>query len=95
MAYQRITKKTLVERWNRTMKKIGHGHFCVPCSEYKIACYRDMLHYAEVVVNGFDDDFRDGYDDYIQFYQDKAKAKRLLDWLKNAPKDIEFTNELI
>lgn len=95
MAYQKITKKSLVERWNRVMRQIGYDHFCVPSSEYNIACYKDMLDYAELVYDGFDDDFRDGYDDKSQFYQDKSKAKRLLDWLRNAPKDNEATNELI
>jgi hypothetical protein len=74
------------------MRQIGHDHFCVPSSELKITCYKDMLYYAELVYDGFDDDFKDGYDDKSQFYQDKAKAKRLLDWLRNAPKDNENIN---
>jgi hypothetical protein len=53
-----------------------------------------MLDYAEFVFEGFDDDYRDGYDEdnKSMFYQDKAKAKRLLDWLRNAPKDSEDIN---
>ena len=97
MAYQTITKKSLVERWNRVMIQVGYEYFCVPCSEFKITCYKDMLYYAEYVYDGFDDDFRDGFDEdnKSMFYRDKAKAKRLLDWLRNAPKDNEATNELI
>jgi hypothetical protein len=58
--------------------------------------YQDMLYYAELVYDGFDDDFRDGYeDDKSRFYQDKAKAKRLLNWLRNAPIDDDVKNGLL
>ena len=94
MAYQRITRKSLVERWNKVMRQIGHDHFCVPSSEYNIKCYKDMVYYIQIVCNGFDDDFKDGYDDKRQFYQDKAKAQRLRDWLRYAPIDDDAINEL-
>ena len=97
MAYQRITRKSLVERWNKVMRQIGHDHFCVPNSEIKITCYKDMLYEAEFVYDGFDDDFRDGYDEdnKSMFYRDKAKMKRLLDWLRNAPIDDDVKNGLL
>ena len=87
MAYQKITKKSLTERWNRVMKQIGHDHFCVPCAEFKITSYKDMVHYSEIVCDGFDEEWRSGYDDASMFYRDKAKAERLRNWLLNAPKD--------
>ena len=97
MAYQRITRKSLVERWNKVMRQIGHDHFCVPCTECNITMYQDMLYYAELVYDGFDDDFRDGYDEdnKSMFYRDKAKMKRLLDWLRNAPIDDDVKNGLL
>ena len=74
------------------MVQIGHDHFCIPNSEYNISSYKDIVDYAEFVYSGFDDDWKDGFDDKSMFYQDKAKAKRLLDWLKNAPIDDEVIN---
>ena len=94
MAYQKITRERLIERYNRVMRPAA-PHFLVPSDEYTdIRTFEDMLHIVEMVHKGYDDEWRAGYDNFWAFYNEKAALERLINWMKNAPRDEDTYGDL-